>query len=61
MKHILINQCQSRVKHTIDYSIQTKLSSVSLRGISASNSANDISGNDFHGNYAFEGIGDDDL
>uniref|UniRef100_A0A3B4DBD6 Sorting nexin-17 n=1 Tax=Pygocentrus nattereri TaxID=42514 RepID=A0A3B4DBD6_PYGNA len=37
------------------------LSSVSLRGISASNSANDISGNDFHGNYAFEGIGDDDL
>uniref|UniRef100_A0A668AVL6 Sorting nexin-17 n=1 Tax=Myripristis murdjan TaxID=586833 RepID=A0A668AVL6_9TELE len=41
--------------------MQTKLSSVSLRGISASNSANDISGNDFHGNYAFEGIGDDDL
>uniref|UniRef100_A0A8D3AJ61 Sorting nexin 17 n=1 Tax=Scophthalmus maximus TaxID=52904 RepID=A0A8D3AJ61_SCOMX len=40
---------------------RTKLSSVSLRGISASNSANDISGNDFHGNYAFEGIGDDDL
>ncbi|KAG7242971.1 hypothetical protein INR49_017662 [Caranx melampygus] len=40
---------------------KTKLSSVSLRGISASNSANDISGNDFHGNYAFEGIGDDDL
>ncbi|CAB1342524.1 unnamed protein product [Coregonus sp. 'balchen'] len=39
----------------------TKLSSVSLRGISASNSANDVSGNDFHGNYAFEGIGDDDL
>ncbi|KAI4801809.1 hypothetical protein KUCAC02_019680 [Chaenocephalus aceratus] len=39
----------------------TKLNSVSLRGISASNSANDISGNDFHGNYAFEGIGDDDL
>ncbi|TKS76069.1 Sorting nexin-17 [Collichthys lucidus] len=41
--------------------LSTKLSSVSLRGISASNSANDISGNDFHGNYAFEGIGDDDL
>lgn len=41
--------------------VQTKLSSVSLLGISASNSANDISGNDFHGNYAFEGIGDDDL
>uniref|UniRef100_A0A6Q2XD34 Sorting nexin-17 n=1 Tax=Esox lucius TaxID=8010 RepID=A0A6Q2XD34_ESOLU len=39
----------------------TKLSSVSLRGITASNSANDISGSDFHGNYAFEGIGDDDL
>lgn len=43
------------------YFTQTKLNSVSLRGISASNSANDISGNDFHGNYAFEGIGDDDL
>ncbi|XP_054617114.1 sorting nexin-17 isoform X1 [Dunckerocampus dactyliophorus] len=41
--------------------LSTKLSSVSLRGISASNSANDISGTDFHGNYAFEGIGDDDL
>ncbi|XP_075940250.1 sorting nexin-17 isoform X1 [Anarhichas minor] len=41
--------------------LSTKLSSVSLRGVSASNSANDISGNDFHGNYAFEGIGDDDL
>lgn len=40
---------------------QTKLSSVSLRGITTSNPANDISGNDFHGNYAFEGIGDDDL
>uniref|UniRef100_A0A3P9LT85 Sorting nexin-17 n=1 Tax=Oryzias latipes TaxID=8090 RepID=A0A3P9LT85_ORYLA len=39
----------------------TKLNSVSLRGISTSNSANDISSNDFHGNYAFEGIGDDDL
>ncbi|XP_019751747.1 sorting nexin-17 [Hippocampus comes] len=41
--------------------LSTKLSSVSLRGISASNSAGDISGGDFHGNYAFEGIGDDDL
>uniref|UniRef100_A0A674MA00 Sorting nexin-17 n=1 Tax=Takifugu rubripes TaxID=31033 RepID=A0A674MA00_TAKRU len=41
--------------------LSTKLSSMSLLGISASNSANDISGNDFHGNYAFEGIGDDDL
>ncbi|XP_014846270.1 PREDICTED: sorting nexin-17 [Poecilia mexicana] len=41
--------------------LSTKLNSVSLRGISASNSANDISGDDFHGNYAFEGIGDDDL
>ncbi|KAM3838249.1 sorting nexin-17-like, partial [Diretmus argenteus] len=41
--------------------LSTKLSSVSLRGISASNSANDIGGNEFHGNYAFEGIGDDDL
>uniref|UniRef100_A0A665UY67 Sorting nexin-17 n=1 Tax=Echeneis naucrates TaxID=173247 RepID=A0A665UY67_ECHNA len=43
------------------YLMLSTLSSVSLRGISASNSANDISGNDFHGNYAFEGIGDDDL
>uniref|UniRef100_A0A672P3Q3 Sorting nexin-17 n=1 Tax=Sinocyclocheilus grahami TaxID=75366 RepID=A0A672P3Q3_SINGR len=41
--------------------LSTKLSSVSLRGLSSSNSASDISGNDFHGNYAFEGIGDDDL
>ncbi|XP_004083729.1 sorting nexin-17 [Oryzias latipes] len=41
--------------------LSTKLNSVSLRGISTSNSANDISSNDFHGNYAFEGIGDDDL
>ncbi|KAF6716098.1 Sorting nexin-17 [Oryzias melastigma] len=41
--------------------LSTKLNSVSLRGISTSNSTNDISGNDFHGNYAFEGIGDDDL
>ncbi|KAJ8008677.1 hypothetical protein DPEC_G00080900 [Dallia pectoralis] len=41
--------------------LSTKLSSVSLRGITASNSANDISGSGFHGNYAFEGIGDDDL
>ncbi|XP_066565315.1 sorting nexin-17 isoform X2 [Amia ocellicauda] len=39
----------------------SKLTSVTLRGISTSNSANDISGNNFHGNYAFEGIGDDDL
>lgn len=57
----LLNQCHTSVNYSIDYSIQTKLSSVSLRGISAPNSANDISGNDFHGNYAFEGIGDDDL
>lgn len=35
--------------------LSTKLSSVSLRGTS------DVGGNDFHGNYAFEGIGDDDL
>uniref|UniRef100_A0A8C1BZX8 Sorting nexin-17 n=2 Tax=Cyprinus carpio TaxID=7962 RepID=A0A8C1BZX8_CYPCA len=41
--------------------LSTKLSSVSLRGLSSSNSASDISGNDFHGNYSFEGIGDDDL
>ncbi|XP_064411583.1 sorting nexin-17 [Latimeria chalumnae] len=41
--------------------LSSKLSSVSLRAISNSNSANDLSANDFHGNYAFEGIGDDDL
>ncbi|TRZ01331.1 hypothetical protein DNTS_025524, partial [Danionella cerebrum] len=41
--------------------LSTKLSSVSLRGLSSSNSTSDISGNEFHGNYAFEGIGDDDL
>lgn len=35
--------------------LSTKLTSVSLRGVSASNLANNIS------NYAFEGIGDDDL
>ncbi|KFW91951.1 Sorting nexin-17, partial [Phalacrocorax carbo] len=32
-----------------------------LRGISHSSSANDVGANDFHGNYAFEGIGDEDL
>ncbi|KAG9337478.1 hypothetical protein JZ751_028669 [Albula glossodonta] len=41
--------------------LSTKLTSVTLRGISNSNSTSDISGNNFHGNYAFEGIGDDDL
>lgn len=40
---------------------QSKLTSVSLRGISHSSSANDVAANDFHGNYAFEGIGDEDL
>ncbi|KAF2982071.1 hypothetical protein EK904_014080 [Melospiza melodia maxima] len=39
----------------------SKLTSVSLRGISHSSSANDVGANDFHGNYAFEGIGDEDL
>ncbi|XP_053565369.1 sorting nexin-17 [Bombina bombina] len=41
--------------------LSSKLSSVSLRGISNSSSANDMSSDDFHGNYAFEGIGDEDL
>ncbi|XP_018117353.1 sorting nexin-17 isoform X1 [Xenopus laevis] len=41
--------------------LSSKLSSVSLRGISTSNSTGDMSADDFHGNYAFEGIGDDDL
>ncbi|XP_040282792.1 sorting nexin-17 [Bufo bufo] len=41
--------------------LSSKLSSVSLRGISNSSSNNDVSAEDFHGNYAFEGIGDDDL
>uniref|UniRef100_A0A8D0L100 Sorting nexin-17 n=1 Tax=Sphenodon punctatus TaxID=8508 RepID=A0A8D0L100_SPHPU len=39
----------------------SKLSSVSLRGISHSSSSNEVGANDFHGNYAFEGIGDEDL
>lgn len=41
--------------------LSSKLSSVSIRGISTSNSSGDISANNLHGNYAFEGIGDDDL
>ncbi|XP_044867573.1 sorting nexin-17 isoform X2 [Mauremys mutica] len=41
--------------------LSSKLSSVSLRGISHSGSASDLGANDFHGNYAFEGIGDEDL
>nr|XP_021150192.1 sorting nexin-17 [Columba livia] len=40
---------------------QSKLTSVSLRGISHCSSASDVGANDFHGNYAFEGIGDEDL
>ncbi|XP_077443404.1 sorting nexin-17 [Stigmatopora argus] len=38
--------------------LSTKLNSVSLRGIGTSSGGG---GGDFHGNYAFEGIGDDDL
>ncbi|CAJ0967406.1 unnamed protein product [Ranitomeya imitator] len=41
--------------------LSSKLSSVGLKGISNSSSNNDVSAEDFHGNYAFEGIGDDDL
>uniref|UniRef100_A0A8C0H8W8 Sorting nexin-17 n=1 Tax=Chelonoidis abingdonii TaxID=106734 RepID=A0A8C0H8W8_CHEAB len=41
--------------------LSSKLTSVSLRGISHSGSASDLGANDFHGNYAFEGIGDEDL
>ncbi|XP_013918089.1 PREDICTED: sorting nexin-17 [Thamnophis sirtalis] len=41
--------------------VSSKLGSVSLRAISHSSSSNDIGANDFHGNYAFEGIGDEDL
>ncbi|XP_075606270.1 sorting nexin-17 isoform X3 [Balearica regulorum gibbericeps] len=41
--------------------LSSKLTSVSLRGISHSSSTNDVGANDFHGNYAFEGIGDEDL
>ncbi|PKK18104.1 sorting nexin 17 [Columba livia] len=40
---------------------KSKLTSVSLRGISHCSSASDVGANDFHGNYAFEGIGDEDL
>nr|XP_060610800.1 sorting nexin-17 [Anolis sagrei ordinatus] len=41
--------------------VSSKLGSVSLRAISHSSSSADIGANDFHGNYAFEGIGDEDL
>ncbi|XP_072841516.1 sorting nexin-17 [Pogona vitticeps] len=41
--------------------VSSKLGSVSLRAISHSSSAADVGANDFHGNYAFEGIGDEDL
>ncbi|KAM6433904.1 sorting nexin-17 isoform 1-T1 [Rhynochetos jubatus] len=41
--------------------LSSKLTAVSLRGISHSSSAGDVGANDFHGNYAFEGIGDEDL
>ncbi|KAG8431651.1 hypothetical protein GDO86_020603 [Hymenochirus boettgeri] len=41
--------------------LSSKLTSVSLRGISTSSSAGDLNADDFHGNYAFEGIGDEDL
>ncbi|XP_075772394.1 sorting nexin-17 isoform X3 [Pelodiscus sinensis] len=41
--------------------LSSKLTSVSLRGISHAGSAGELGANDFHGNYAFEGIGDEDL
>ncbi|XP_043365861.1 sorting nexin-17 isoform X4 [Dermochelys coriacea] len=41
--------------------LSSKLTSVSLRGISHSGSTSDLGTNNFHGNYAFEGIGDEDL
>ncbi|XP_053107170.1 sorting nexin-17 isoform X2 [Hemicordylus capensis] len=41
--------------------VSSKLGSVSLRAISHSGSSADIGTDDFHGNYAFEGIGDEDL
>ncbi|XP_042302953.1 LOW QUALITY PROTEIN: sorting nexin-17 [Sceloporus undulatus] len=41
--------------------VSNKLGSVSLRAITHSSSSADIGANDFHGNYAFEGIGDEDL
>ncbi|XP_067406638.1 sorting nexin-17 [Emydura macquarii macquarii] len=40
--------------------LSNKLTAVSLRGISQPAAASD-GGADFHGNYAFEGIGDEDL
>ncbi|XP_048371637.1 sorting nexin-17 isoform X1 [Sphaerodactylus townsendi] len=41
--------------------VSSKLSSVSLRPINHSSSSTDIRANDFHGNFAFEGIGEEDL
>ncbi|XP_061668812.1 sorting nexin-17 isoform X3 [Syngnathoides biaculeatus] len=41
--------------------LSTKLSSASLRGTGGSNPAGDAAAGHFHGNYAFEGIGDEDL
>ncbi|XP_043397869.1 sorting nexin-17 isoform X2 [Chelonia mydas] len=41
--------------------LSSKLTSVSLRGVSHSGSTSDLGTDDFHGNYAFEGIGDEDL
>ncbi|KAJ6661259.1 hypothetical protein lerEdw1_015396 [Lerista edwardsae] len=41
--------------------VSSKLGSVSLRAISHSSSSTNTDTNDFHGNYAFEGIGDEDL
>lgn len=38
---------------------QSKLSAVSLRGIGSPGT--DASAGDVHGNFAFEGIGDEDL
>lgn len=39
--------------------LQSKLSAVSLRGIGSPST--DASASDVHGNFAFEGIGDEDL
>ncbi|XP_074847697.1 sorting nexin-17 isoform X2 [Carettochelys insculpta] len=41
--------------------LSSKLTSVSLRGIGHAGSASEPGASGFHGNYAFEGIGDEDL
>ncbi|NWJ04468.1 SNX17 protein, partial [Crypturellus undulatus] len=55
---LLVSRARGRAG---DMRAAPKLGSVSLRGIGHAGPASDAGTNDFHGNYAFEGIGDEDL